>query len=332
MTEELTEAAYHINDPNWRFTSSGERRGYIQPHSLTELWLHTGTICNLHCPFCFEGSNPGNNRLQTISLEDVRPFIEEAATLGTRQFSFTGGEPFVIRDIVDILDFALSFNPCLVLTNATEPLLNRLSQLMPLRGKPHRLSFRVSLDFPDPEMHDSNRGTGNFGLSLKVMGELHRLGFKVSVARHSRSNENAQAVDRAYRPFLVEAGLPEDVRIVSFPDLFPPGSHPDVPQITENCMATHKTPEERERFMCNYSKMVVKKGGRMRVYACTLVDDDEYYDLGGALAEALRVRVMLRHHRCFSCFTAGTTCSEPGAGSVLMPFPMAGRVGIGGAS
>ena len=50
--------------------------------------------------------------------------------------------------------------------------------------------------------------------------------------------------------------------------------------------------------------------GRLRVYACTLVDDDPDYDQGGSLAESLGARVMLRHHRCFSCFKYGASCSE----------------------
>ncbi|MXW74054.1 MAG: radical SAM protein, partial [Chromatiales bacterium] len=66
----------------------------------------------------------------------------------------------------------------------------------------------------------------------------------------------------------------------------------------------------RRSFMCYFSKMVVKKQGRMRVYACTLVDDDDSFDLGGSLAESLGKRVMLRHHRCYSCFAYGSSCSE----------------------
>jgi len=62
--------------------------------------------------------------------------------------------------------------------------------------------------------------------------------------------------------------------------------------------------------MCAFSKMVVKINGRTRVYACTLVDDDNDYDLGGTLAEASDVRVMLKHHRCYSCFAQGASCSE----------------------
>ena len=62
--------------------------------------------------------------------------------------------------------------------------------------------------------------------------------------------------------------------------------------------------------MCNFSKMVVKKNGSMGVYACTLVDDDSDYDLGSTLSESMKIRIMLRHHRCYSCFAFGASCSE----------------------
>jgi len=66
--------------------------------------------------------------------------------------------------------------------------------------------------------------------------------------------------------------------------------------------------------MCHFSKMVVKKNDRTRVYACTLVDDDEFYEQGASLNEAEGVRVMLQHHRCYSCFAHGSSCSEIRAG------------------
>src|SRR5690349_11085575 len=104
-----------------RQTPAGEPRGFIQPHALDELWFHTGTACNLACPFCLEGSKPGDERLQLLRFQDAVPFIDEALTLGVKQFSFTGGEPFINKDIIRILDYALQHKPCLVLTNATEP-------------------------------------------------------------------------------------------------------------------------------------------------------------------------------------------------------------------
>jgi len=44
---------------DWTHTTEGEPRGYIDPQALKELWFHTGTACNLACPFCLEGSKPG---------------------------------------------------------------------------------------------------------------------------------------------------------------------------------------------------------------------------------------------------------------------------------
>jgi MoaA/NifB/PqqE/SkfB family radical SAM enzyme len=291
-------------------TAAGDPRGYIRPHALDELWFHTGTACNLACPFCLEGSKPGDNRLQRITLDDARPLIDEAVTLGVRQFSFTGGEPFLVKDFINILAGAAAYRPCLVLTNGTEPVLRRLRQLRRLQDSPHPVSFRVSIDYPDADRHDAGRGAGNFQTALQGLKELQALGFGVSVARQMTADENADAVDQRFRQLFAGCGLPEDLRIVAFPDFGIPGEDRDVPAVTEDCMTRYQTEDTRRAFMCAFSKMVVKQGGRMRVYACTLVDDDPSYDLGGTLREAMQRRIMLHHHRCYACFRFGASCSE----------------------
>ena len=302
-------------DPGWLLTPGGQPRGYIESVALTELWFHTGTNCNLSCPFCFEGSKPGDNRIQFITLEDAKPFIDEALELGVAKFSFTGGEPFVNPHFMEILDSALEHRPCFVLTNGTEPLLNRMAKIIKFKGKPNPLAFRVSLDHPDPVKHDESRGKGNFRTALGTLGLLHAEGFGVSIARLMEPGEDSEAVDRSYAPLLREAGLPEDLLIVKFPDFLRPGSIADVPEVTENCMTSYTTAPRRVRYMCSFSRMIVKKNGRCGVYACTLVDDDEQFDLGETLAESLDVRIRLKHHRCYSCFGCGSTCSEGGVDS-----------------
>ena len=286
--------------------------GWIRPHALDELWFHTGTACNLDCPFCLEGSRPGDNRLQRITLADVRPLIDEAVGLKVRQFSFTGGEPFVVKDMVAILEYAASFRPCLVLTNGTAPVVRRLTQIRKLAGTPHPIAFRVSLDYADESQHDAGRGAGNFRLALQGMRALHKAGFSISLARQMQCGGDEAEADRAFRQLLAQEGLPSDLRIVSFPDFGLPGEERAVPQITEDCMTRYQTEVTRRAFMCGFSKMAVKKSGQMRVYACTLEDDDVRFDQGDSLAEALRSRVLLQHHRCYSCFKYGSSCSELG--------------------
>jgi len=286
--------------------------GWIQPHALDELWIHTGTACNLDCPFCLEGSRPGDDRLQRITLADVRPLVDAAVELNVRQFSFTGGEPFVVKDMVAILEYAASQRPCLVLTNGTAPVVRRLTQIRKLAGTPHPIAFRISIDFPDEARHDAGRGAGNFRLALQGLRGLHKAGFSVSLARQMQPGRDEAEIDREFRQLLVEEGLPGDLRIVSFPDFGIPGEQRQVPRVTEDCMTRYQTEATRRGFMCAFSKMAVKQGGRMRIYACTLVDDDPRYDQGDSLADALRARVLLQHHRCYSCFKYGSSCSELG--------------------
>ncbi len=307
VTEVITPRAVD----SWTHTRAGEPRGYIDADALKELWIHTGTACNLACPFCLEGSHPGDGRIPGMTLADAKPFIHEALGMGVEQFSFTGGEPFVIRDFVNILDYASQHRPCFVLTNATDPLLRRTHQVLPLLDNPCPIHFRVSLDYPDAARHDIDRGEGSFAKALEGIRWLHEQGFRVSIARQTDADENPDDVEAAFRAIFREWAIPENLAFTSFPDLGTPGSEDGSPEVTENCMETYPTRESRAHFMCTYTRMLVKKGDRVRVYACTLVDDDPDYDLGGTLRESMDERIMLRHHRCFSCYRFGASCSAP---------------------
>lgn len=295
---------------DWLLTPGGEPRGYIQPHVLSEVWFHTGSACNLTCPFCLEGSRPGDTRIERVRFVDLAPFLEEAEALGVRQLSFTGGEPFLVKDIMRILARALDIAPALVLTNGVGALPRRLTQLRMLKDKAHALSLRVSLDYPDAARHDAGRGAGSFAQACGTLQRLHAEGFTVSVACQLEPQETPGHSERRFRTLLADLGLPADMHIVAFPDLGTPGQPRTVPAVTRACMTAYHSEASRREFMCAYSKMVVKIGGRMRVYACTLVDDDPAYDQGGTLTESLQQRVMLRHHRCYACFKFGASCSE----------------------
>lgn len=305
----MTKAPPPIQDP-WGVTKDGSPFGFIDAHGLTELWFHTGTACNLACPFCLEGSKPGDDRLERISLDDARPYIDAACELGVEQFSFTGGEPFIVKAFVDILAYAAERKPCLVLTNGTDPVLKRMDQIGRLRESRFPVSFRISIDYPDAARHDTAREPGNFLKSWACMRQLHDLGFRVSLARQSDPDEDTDAVEAAFRELFERFGLPSTTAIVAFPDFLTPGSIAAVPEVTESCMTTYHTAEGRRGFMCAYSRMIVKQAGAMRVYACTLVDDDTRYDLGSELEKSIAARIRLAHHRCYSCFAHGASCSE----------------------
>lgn len=90
----------------------------LLPGHLDALWFQvTGTVCNIRCAHCFISCAPDNRTFGYLSVEDVTRRLEEGAALGVRETYFTGGEPFLHPDIVEILSLSLERFPTTVLTN-----------------------------------------------------------------------------------------------------------------------------------------------------------------------------------------------------------------------
>jgi MoaA/NifB/PqqE/SkfB family radical SAM enzyme len=302
---------HHLDSETWLKTSQGDDRGYVDAEVLSELWFHTGTRCNLSCPFCLEGSGPKEDRLPYITHEEVRPLLKQASEMGCERFSFTGGEPFLNKEFLAILEEALELAPCLVLTNATRPLHLRYDELSKLTHHGKRLKFRVSLDHPDPEKHDQGRGEGSFEMAVEGLKRLQEMGFETSLACQWPNGADRDLLREEYLGLLRERGCSDDLGFVFFPDFHPPGEKVETPEITQDCMTRYHDEVSRSKFMCAFSRMVIKRPEGLKVSACTLVDDDDSYDLSdGDLKAAVKTRVTLGHHRCFSCFSCGASCSE----------------------
>lgn len=271
------------------------------PIALRELWFHTGTACNLECPFCLEGSKPGDNRLERVSLADLKPHFDEAVELGVQRFAFTGGEPLIVKDIVKILSYALQLKPCMIFTNGTAPLIKRVHQLQLLKAQPHPLSFRVSIDHPDEQRHDAGRGWGNFKRALEGLKFLVASGFDVSIARHAEANENIADVEKRYTDLFRKHELP-CLNLLPLPEFGRPGHESKISTDEQPICVPHNT-------MCKEGRMILKRDGKVRVYACALTDDDERFDLGTSLKTSLNTAFELQHHRCQSCLRCGATLS-----------------------
>ena len=294
-------------------TLKGERRASVAFGGLSTLWVNTGTLCNITCANCYIESSPRNDALVYISTAEMLAFLDEAAERREplEEVGFTGGEPFMNRDLIPMLEAVLARGlRALVLTNAMKPMRQNEAGLMRLREYyGDRLTLRVSLDHFDSAMHDQERGTGSFAIAIEGLAWLARNGFKVHVA--GRADFGDAATREGFRALFAAHGIgidPTDpVALMLFPEM---DARVDVPEITEACWGIlGKSPDS---LMCASSRMVVKRRGAARpaVLACTLLAYDQRFELGATLAEAARP-VALNHQHCAKfCVLGGAACSR----------------------
>lgn len=267
----------------------------IHMQRLRELWIHTGTACNLECPFCLEGSRPGDTRLERIKLNEIKPYLDEAVQLGVERFCFTGGEPLIVKDIVKILEYALQLKPCMVISNGTAPLLKRLHQLQLLRQQKQSLSFCISIDYPDQHQHDIGRGWGNFQRAIEGLQLLYAQEFAIGIIRQIHAAEDLPAILKSFQGLLRKADLPEDTPIHALPDFGRPGLHgDDESSALTNAIASFN-------LKCSHSRMLLKRNGKLRINSCLFTDDDVSFELGESLDQAASTAVIASHHRCRQC-------------------------------
>jgi pyruvate-formate lyase-activating enzyme len=159
----------------------------------SRVWLYTNFDCNLRCDYCCVRSSPTTPQ-RALGLERVRRIASEAAELGVGEIFVTGGEPFLLPDIGEILTACAAAAPTTVLTNG---MLFAGRRLETLRALPReRVTLQISLDSPTPERHDRHRGKGTWARAWKGIERARVEGFRVRLAATVSDDIEAQEFAR----------------------------------------------------------------------------------------------------------------------------------------
>jgi hypothetical protein len=292
-----------FRDP--RLTAKGEPRARVALGRLETLWINTGTLCNLACASCYIESSPVNDALVYPTLAEIEAYFDEAAALGTREIGFTGGEPFMNRAAIAMIESALDRGfEVLVLTNAMRPMRRFEAALAPLAHR--RLTMRVSLDHYTQAVHEAERGAGTWAKALDGLRWLSEHGFRIAIAGRQLPGEHRAAAEAGYAALFASEGLRIEAGLVLFPEM---DAAADAPEISDACWGILGV--SPSTMMCASSRMVVKARGaeRPHVVACTLLPYDPQFALGATLAEA-GGSVALNHPHCARfCVLGGASCS-----------------------
>jgi len=314
MTEVAVEktSLEKFQDPD--ITAGGEVRASVYLKKLETLWFNTGTLCNLTCGHCYIESSPRNDRLEYLTLDEIREYLDEIERdgWGTREIGFTGGEPFLNPQMIEMLEESLSRGfEVIVLTNGMRPMIRRKEQLLALQTRyGDRLTLRISVDHYTRELHEKERGPRSWEPTIEGLRWLAANSFKLNVAGRTCWEEGEEKLRTGYARLFAELGAPIDaqdpIQLVLFPEM---DETAEVPEITTACWSIlGMSPDE---VMCASSRMVVKRKGAEHptVLSCTLLPYDEGFEMGRTLAKASGA-IKLNHPHCAKfCVLGGGSCS-----------------------
>lgn len=277
---------------------------------LDDLWFQvSGTLCNLTCHHCFISCSPHNHSFGMLTLAQVKKALDESVGLGVKEYYFTGGEPFLNREMVDILELTLRYGPATVLTNGTafkDEWLDRLARAE--EQSPYSLEFRVSIDGVNAAMNDPVRGEGTFDRAMRGVRQLLAHGFLPIITVTQTSDD--QDTDALFAGFveLLKTNGDTRPRVKILPTL---RIGAEEQRQRGYGIEERVTPEMMAGFdvsqlICHHSRIVTDRG----IYVCPILIDAPDARLGGRLAESLG-GYPLRHHACYTCYQYGSLCSNP---------------------
>ncbi|MDD3573630.1 GTP 3',8-cyclase MoaA [Methanospirillum sp.] len=120
---------------------------------ISNLRISVNSGCNLNCLYCHR---EGETKPETpLPLEDIKAILEVAGKLGIRTIKFTGGEPLLRNDIVDIVRSVPPGIESSMTTNGT--LLASLAHDLRDAGLSR---VNISLDSLNPDTYRNITGTG----------------------------------------------------------------------------------------------------------------------------------------------------------------------------
>ncbi len=284
----------------------------VDLRSLDEVWFQVaGTLCNLSCNHCFISCNPGNHSFGFLDLAKIRPFLAESVKLGVKEYYFTGGEPFLNREIVPILEETLRLGPATVLTNGTVfrgRLVNELRRIA--EGSQYSLEIRVSIDGPDKETNDPIRGEGSFEDAMRGVQQLAQSGFLpiITMVQTWADSDTLKVLDQ-FGAELKRRGCVRP-RFKILPTLrigmeaTRTRGYLSEERITREMLEGYDT----SQLICSHSRIVTDQG----VAICPILIESPVAHMGSTLEETLRP-FAVDQPACYTCYLFGSICTNTGA-------------------
>ena len=224
-----------------------EYNNEIYETCLQHVQIEITGCCNMKCKHC-RASKEAKKNLPINQIEKVFKIISK-----TRDDDFrlilSGGEPFVNKDIIEILELAKKYNieSIVITTNGslvTDSLLEKMDNL-----KFKFLCLQISLDSLDEETHDKFRGyPGAFKKCIDLIDKIKKYDNIYSSIRMTITPKTLPEVNN-----MIDFALEQKVKIIGIGSVIPFGNAADG--------SMSLSPKEKKQFLETLAKRHIELEG-----------------------------------------------------------------------
>lgn len=278
MTVEEKEFFDYLVDNDFVATSPFERA--TRPMSA---YVHLTNKCNLHCIGCYS-NNDRRNKCEDLSTEELKSGLDQLREVGVENLVFSGGEPLLTKNIIDIVRYAKKicrFPNTILITNGTifnKKILSNLSKYID--------TVSVSLDtycsegepfLRDPYIFDkimqSIKWLIETGNHVNIIPTIHHLNAKdidkyVEIARRLDVDISLSLLSACYEGELLNY-LPSNDDLLTISD-FMQKTDMGVEDSSLDSIGFHA-----ENY-CGAGQSIIAVGTNGDVYSCHMLMYDEF--------------------------------------------------------
>ena len=210
------------------------------PH---DIYLHMTNNCNLKCPYCYNKTDRETKiKLEkvgmvapTLNTQEYKDLIARIIDCGVRRILFTGGEPLMRPDVLELVEFARSRSETVVLEMLTNAIL--ISDEVAETLCKFMSAVTISLDGHEKHMHEYYRGKNTFEPTVRGIRRLIAKKKELGLARPyvaivpALTDRNITSMKEIYEyslddlganglaPIIFQAGDHQEVNIAQIPAL-----------------------------------------------------------------------------------------------------------------
>lgn len=273
----------------------------VELNKLNSLWfLLTGFTCNLKCRHCYLNCSQTNKSRNFLNLDKIKTVLESVKDSQIEEIYLCGGEPFLHRDINNIIRQCLKYTNVTMVTNGT--LINDkkarfLRQIE--QDNDYELIFRISLEHYTELKNDEIRGKGSFRKIVSGIENLTNHGFNPIISVVNIWEEDEESLRDGFINLLSKLDFqPTDINIKIIPPIKAGEYEKNYSCYTEDDIVTEEGIKncDTTRFDCANSRVVTEDG----IYVCPSLLNDPRGKIGNTILESSK-KFYLEPAICYTC-------------------------------